>query len=36
MAEVAADMMDSAWCAIKARFIEARADRDMMREAQSA
>lgn len=35
MAEVAADMMDSAWCAMQTRFIEVRADRQMMQEAQA-
>jgi len=35
MAEIAADMMDSAWCAMQTRLLEVRCDRGMMQEAQA-
>ncbi|NQZ14041.1 MAG: hypothetical protein HRT94_04335 [Alphaproteobacteria bacterium] len=35
MTEVAADMMDSAWCAMQTRLMEVRASREMMAKAQN-
>ncbi len=35
MAEIAADMMDSAWCAMQTRLLEVRAEPAMMHEAQA-
>lgn len=35
MAEVAADMMDSAWCAVQTRLMEVRSKRELMARAQN-
>lgn len=35
MNEVARDVEDSAWCAMQTRYMEARTDRDLMREVQA-
>lgn len=35
MAEIAADMMDSAWCAMQTRLLEVRAEPHLMQEAQA-
>lgn len=35
MADVARDAEDSAWCAMQTRYMEARADRDLMRDVQA-
>lgn len=35
MTEISADMEDSAWCAMQTRYLELRANRNLMREAQA-
>ncbi len=35
MAEVAIDLEDSSWCAVQTRYLEVRADRELMKQAQS-